>query len=271
MRFSVLMSVYFKEKSEFLKSSLNSVLNQTLKPSEIVLIKDGELTDELNEVINQFVNNNPKLFKIISFKKNKGLGIALNEGVKACNYNIIARMDTDDIAKPFRFEKQIKFLTNNPEIDLVGSSVDEFEDNIDNVVAKKCVPKKHNQILKYAKKRNPFNHPTVMYRKNSVLTSGNYSDFLWNEDYLLWVNMIINEMKMHNIQESLLYFRSSSEMYKRRGGYRYALQEIKLQKKFLDLKFINYTEFIVNIFIRVGMRIIPNFLRKMIYNKLLRK
>lgn len=264
------MSVYYKEKPSYLKEAISSILNQSLKPSEIVLIKDGKLTQELDDVIDDFVSCNPDLFKIISFDNNKGLGTALREGVLNCSYDIIARMDTDDIAKPDRFEKQLNIFKGNPEIDIVGSYIDEFDGNIDNIISRRIVPVNDSDIKKYAKRRNPFNHMTVMYRKKSVLEAGNYQPFLWNEDYYLWVRMILKGCKMYNIPESLVFARTGSDMFERRGGIKYIKHELNLQKEFLELGFINVYEYITNIIIRSTIRLIPNKARSLIYTRLLR-
>ncbi|SNY15328.1 intein N-terminal splicing region [Orenia metallireducens] len=271
IKFSVLLSVYFRENPDYLKKSLNSIIDQTVKPDEIVLVKDGELTKELDEVIDEFISKYTALFKVITFNENRGLGIALYEGVKACSYDIIARMDTDDIAKKDRFEKQINIFKERLDIDLVGSWIDEFELETNNVISQRRVPKTNKEIIKFAKQRCPFNHPTVMYRKESVLNSGNYQEFLWNEDYYLWVRMLVNGCEMYNIQESLLYFRTGKDMFKRRGGLRYALQDIMLQKEFLKLGFVNIFEFLYNILIRTSIRLIPNNLRGLFYKKFLRE
>lgn len=271
MGFTVLLSVYYKEDPGCLRESLESILNQTLKPTEIVLVKDGPLTNQLNEVINSFNNKNKNLFKIISLEKNKGLGKALNIGLYHCKNNIVARMDTDDISKKDRFKKQYNFLQNNKEISVVGSWVDEFNNNISNVTNIKKVPKTHKEIVSYAKKRNPLNHPTVMFRKKDVIDAGGYKDILWNEDYYLWVRMILKGYKIFNFQESLLFFRTNEKTYERRGGFNYALKDIELQNIFYKKGFINMYEFIRNILIRCLMRLVPNKVRGFIYKKVLRK
>ncbi|TYR72622.1 glycosyltransferase [Rossellomorea vietnamensis] len=270
MKFSVLMSVYFKENPLYLEDSLESVVKQSVVPTEIVLVKDGELTKELDDIINHYITNYPSLFKILEFKQNQGLGIALKEGVKACNYDIIARMDTDDIAVSNRFEKQLNIFKLNKEIDIVGSNITEFDKNPENIISIKRVPISDNEIKKYAKRRNPFNHMTVMFRKKAVIDSGNYMPFPLNEDYYLWIRMILNNSKMYNINESLVYARAGSNMFERRGGKGYFYTDIKLQKEYLDLGFINLYEFITNISMRAPVRILPNKMRGWIYMTFLR-
>ena len=269
--FSVLISVYKKEKAEYLKQALQSVINQTLKPTEIVIVKDGPLTKELDECIENFQKQHPKLFKIITFKKNRGLGLALRDGVKACKYEYIARMDSDDISKPDRFEKQFNYLQKHPEIALLGTWITEFskdENNPDTVTKLPCT---HQDILKFAKKRNPFRHMTMVLKKEAVIEAGNYRDFLWFEDYDLWVRMLQKGYIVANIPEYLVNVRADEKMFARRGGYQYLKQDYRFQKFLLNSKFIICKQFIRNIFYRIIVRIMPNKLRINFYKKVLRK
>lgn len=267
--FSVLLSLYHKETPSALRQSLNSIFNQTISSTEVVLVKDGPLTKELEEVLEEYINF-PN-FKIVPLKENQGLGKALNEGLKHCSYDIVARMDTDDIAKPDRFEKQLKVFQEHPEYDVVGSWIDEFEGEPTNVISTRKLPENHEEILEYAKKRNPMNHPVVMFRKNAVLDAGGYLHFTLFEDYYLWIRMLLNGAKFYNIQESLLNFRFSPNMFKRRGGFDYACTEAKFQWHIHKLGFISLPKTCMNIIIRFGTRIIPNGLRACIYKRLLRK
>lgn len=269
--FSVLISVYKKEKAEYLKQALQSVVNQTLKPTEIVIVKDGPLTKELDDCIEDFQRQHSKLFKILTFKKNRGLGLALGDGVKACKYEYIARMDSDDISKLDRFEKQFNYLQEHPEIALLGTWITEFskdENNPDTVTKLPCT---HQDILKFAKKRNPFRHMTMVLKKEAVIEAGNYRDFLWFEDYDLWVRMLQKGYIVANIPEYLVNVRADEKMFARRGGYRYLKQDYRFQKFLLNSKFIICKQFIRNIFYRIIVRIMPNKLRIIFYKKVLRK
>lgn len=268
--FTVLMSVYAKENPTFLTEALDSVLAQTIEPSEIVLVKDGPLTFELEKVIDNYINKYPENFKIISLQENKGLGIALKIGVDNSSFDIIARMDSDDIAKSDRFEKQLKVLTLNPDVDIVGSYIKEFEGDITNILSVRKVPTSSKEIYDYARRRNPFNHMTVMFRKNAVYGAGNYKQSLYTEDYYLWARMIKNNSKMANIPESLVYARTGRDLFKRRGGLIYVKSEINLQKKLYSIGFINLWEAVINVGLRVLIRIMPNALRGYVYKKLLR-
>lgn len=270
MKFSVLLSIYYKENPTFLKRSLDSVLSQNRLPDEVVLVKDGTLSAALDEMINLYVNQYIGLFKVVVLLENQGLGKALNEGLKFCSYDIIARMDTDDVAKLHRFEKQIAIFDEYPDIDIVSSWIDEFEGDISKVSSIRKLPELHDDIYKFAKKRCPINHPVSMFRKSAVLAAGGYKHFPLFEDYYLWVRMLMNGSKFYNIQESLLYFRFSPEVFQRRGGLKYAINELKLQKEFVKIGFISYHEMCLNVMIRFVSRLIPNKLRAFIYMKLLR-
>lgn len=253
-----------------MKQCLDSLFSQTLLPTEIILVKDGPLTEDLNTVVEDY-EKDFSILKIIPLEKNVGLGRALNEGLKHCSYNLIARMDTDDIAKPYRFQKQIEVFQKHPEIDVCGAWIEEFQGNTDNVTSIRKLPKLHNDILEYTKIRNPINHPVVMFRKSAVLDAGGYQHFPLFEDYYLWVRMLKNGAKFYNIQESLLYFRTSPDMFKRRGGWKYAMNEYRFQKTMFNMNIISYKQFILNVMARFPVRIAPNQLRSWLYKKALRK
>ena len=271
MKFSVLMSVYYKENPLFLKEALESLINQTKMPTEIVIVKDVKLTKELELIIEDYIDKYKGLFSIVNLDKNYGLGIALSKGIDVCKYDIIARMDSDDIADIRRFEKQLEIFKEYPEIDIVGSNISEFIDNPKISCSERKVPERHDDIVKFAKKRCPFNHMTVMYKKQAVIESGNYIKFEFLEDYYLWGRMLNNNCRAFNIQENLVYARIGNGMFKRRSGISYVKSEFKLQRKFKEIGFINSFQLNYNIMCRTIVRIIPNNLREMIYLKLLRR
>ena len=268
--FSVLLSLYKKEHPSQLRQSLNSLFSQTLPPNEIILVKDGPLTAELDAVVSDYVARY-SILKVVPLPQNQGLGKALNEGLKHCSYDLVARMDTDDIAKPERFERQIKVFEEHPELDLVGAWIDEFEYIPQHVLSVRKVPETSGEIYEYCKKRCPVNHPVVMFRKSAVLAAGGYQHFPLFEDYFLWVRMLKNGAKFYNIQESLLYFRTSPNMFKRRGGWKYAMDEVRFQNVMRKMKMITWGCFLMNVAIRFPVRIMPNKLREVIYKKSLRK
>ena len=266
-KFSVLMSVYHKERPDFLCASLDSVFNQTAMPSEVILVEDGPLTPELNIVIEKYCTKYRNL-KSVPLKHNQGLGRALNEGLQHCSYDLVARMDTDDVCKTNRFEKQLHLFESHPEIDVCSTWMDEFVGEVDNVHTIKRLPETHDDLYEYGKKRNPVNHPSVMFRKKAVQLNGNYQDYPLFEDYFLWIRMLKYGCKFYCIQESLMYFRSSLDVYKRRGGFNYALTEARIQFLLYGLRYINFSRFIKNVVIRFSVRIMPNRLRGFIYHKM---
>lgn len=267
--FSVLMSVYKKENSAFLKLALKSIWNdQVLKPNEIVIVKDGPLTDELNEALEAFSKEKP--VKLIQLDKNYGLGIALNKGLQECTYDIVARMDSDDISKPNRFKTQLAKFKEDPELDVIGAAIDEFESDIDQVKATRRLPEGGPELYRLATKRNPMNHPVVMFRKEAVLAVGGYKHFPLFEDYYLWARMMVNGSKFYNCPESLLYFRFSTNTYNRRAGLSYALTELKLEKEFFKMGLLKWWDFLTNVPLKFGIRISPKFFRIYLYKQFLR-
>lgn len=265
------MSVYEKEQPAYLDEALASILAQTILPAEIVIVKDGPLSEGLQTVLEDYHIRYPSLFRCVTLPTNKGLGSALNEGVRACRYTLIARMDTDDICHPSRFEKQLNFLQEHPEVDVVGSWIYEFSSNWRNSHFVREVPIHDTEVYQYSKTRNPLNHMTVMFRKESVLKAGNYLEMPWNEDYYLWVRMLTKGFIIRNLNEPLVYARVNDLLFKRRGGMLYIKAEYHLQREMLRYKHINFIQFIHNLLVRGFVRLIPNQIRKFVYERYLRK
>ena len=180
--FSVLLSVYYKESPLFLGQCIDSLLCQTKLPGEIVLVKDGPLTELLNDVIDEYLKIT-SIIKVVELSANQGLGNALNAGMEFCTFSLIARMDTDDIAKSNRFERQLDIFEKYSEIDVVGAWIDEFEGDVSHVISTRKLPEWHDEIVHFAKLRNPINHPVVMFKKEAVLAAGGYQHFPFFEDY----------------------------------------------------------------------------------------
>jgi glycosyltransferase involved in cell wall biosynthesis len=268
--FSVLLSLYIKEKPDFLQQALQSVFEQTCPPTEVVLVFDGEITKDLQAVVDTFKEQYSDVLKIVPLEKNVGLGPALNEGLKHCSCELIARMETDDIFNPTRYEKQIALFEQNPQIDIASAWIDEFYDTPDEVASIRKLPETHEELKVYAQSRSPLNHPVVMFKKNKVLEAGGYMLLGFLDDYVLWMKMLKNGAVFHNLQESLLYFRSNKDMFKRRGGFRYAINEVNLQVMFYQWGVVNLTRCIKNIVIRFPVRIMPTKIRAWVYQKLLR-
>ena len=265
--FSVLISVYSKENPDYLREALSSIWEeQSLRPIEIVLVKDGPLTDDLEKIISDFGQIAP--LKILSLESNSGLGISLAKGLGLCSCGLVARMDSDDISFPDRFEKQIKFMVEHPEIDVLGTNIAEFVTIKTNVVSYRKLPIKYSDIKHFAKKRNPLNHMTVMFRKETILKYGNYLTFYGYEDYYLWVRLLLQNVTIVNLPEALVYARINN-IYSKRRGIKLFIIEFKLQKKFLSLGFTNQFNFVYNIIFRAfprllpieGLRIVYKFLR----------
>ncbi|GEK91038.1 glycosyltransferase [Alkalibacterium kapii] len=228
-KYSVLMSIYKKEKAEYFVESIESMIKQTLMPDEIVIVKDGDLTKELEEVIVNYIDKYPGLFNIVSLKVNVGLGRALDEGLKHCQNELVARMDTDDISLPNRCKLQIGQFNENPELCIVGTMIDEFYDVPDNVTSSRVVPTTNDAIYKFMKRRSPFNHPTVMYKKSEVIRCGGYGKMRRKQDLDLFSRMINNGCYAQNINQSLLLFRSNEDNFKRRKSWSYCKSYIDVQ------------------------------------------
>ncbi|WP_413287808.1 glycosyltransferase [Bdellovibrio sp. HCB337] len=266
--FSVLMAIYRNDNPAWLRESIDSLLNQTLKASEILIVKDGPLTEELETLLASY--KDPSLV-YLPLEKNGGLAMALRQGIEACKNELIARMDSDDVCHPDRFRLQYETFQQHPEVSLVGTSVIEFEHTIEDATFIRELPEGGPELLKYGKHRSPTNHATVMYRKSAVLAAGNYQNFLWNEDYHLWARMIQKGFLFKNIKPALLYVRGGQSMYRRRGGIRYAIQDIKLQKYFYKIGYANILDVTINLATRLPVRLFPNTVRQFVYEKFLRK
>lgn len=269
MKFSVLMSLYEKEKPEFLAECFTSLANQTLKADEIVLVFDGSINDNLQKVVQNFQNKLP--LKIIALEKNVGLGQALNAGLNACQNEWVIRMDTDDICVPNRFAQQIYFIKNHPNIDVLGGQIIEFEHDISQGKKSRTVPLTHEQIVQYAKSRNPINHMTVAFKKSAVLAVGSYRHAPLYEDYDLWVRLIVAGYKFANLSDVLVYARAGQAMYERRGGLSYVKNEIDMQQNFYGQNFLTLAQVVKNLAIRLPVRLLPNSVRSLVYQTLLRK
>lgn len=269
--YSVLMSVYNKEKAEYLKESMNSIFNQTIKTDDFVLVCDGPLTKELDNVILDFQNKYPKILNVVRLEKNSGLGNALNRGILECKNSLIARMDSDDISKPTRCEKQLDKFNNDSSLSIVGTNIEEFSESADKIDSLRVVPETNEEIIKFSKTRNPFNHPSVMYKKEDVISCGNYRNVRYMQDYYLWIDMLSNNKKGYNIQEPLVKMRASDNLFKRRSGKEYFQIQKNLFKLMKQKKYISNSQYYKSITIRTLSAFAPNWLRKKLFKKILRK
>ena len=238
--FSVLMSIYRNESIEHFNRAMQSIWDeQTIKPNEIVLVEDGPLTDPLYQCIENWKDKLGKVFKVIRLEKNTGVGNAKNIGVCECSNELIAVMDTDDISLPKRFEQQLAIFENN-DIDVCGAWVGEFVSDENDIASYRKTPEHHNEIVSFAKVRSPVNHPTVMYKKSSVLSAGNYTKYRTSEDYDLFVKLIMSGFKFYNIQQPLVSMRTGNNQEARRGGLKNAMLEANVQKEFYKMGFLNF-------------------------------
>ena len=269
IEFSLIICVYEKEDPQFLSQCLDSVLAQTRQPDELIIVKDGPLTGGLEKVINDFPFPNGK--KVISLPENKTQGPARAEGVKAAKHDYIAIMDSDDICRPHRFEKQLKMIADNPELGLIGGQISEFADDPGYKVAERHVPTAHSEIVKFLKKRNPFNSMTVMFNRKLVLEAGNYRYFPWFEDYDLWARMISNGAICANTSDVLVDARVGSGMYARRRGVSYIRAEWRMQKHLKKSGIINTAGFIRNVALRIPIRLLPEKALARVYNRFARR
>ncbi len=270
--FSVAISVYKNEQADFLDRALESITDlQSIKPSEIVLVVDGPIGDDLNQVIAKY-EGKYSFLKTIRLSQNGGLGNALRIAVENCSHELIARMDSDDISLPNRFEEQLKLFKENPNLDIVGADITEFIDTEDNIVAQRKVPTKDSEIKEYLKIRCPFNHVSVMYKKSAVIKAGGYLDLFWNEDYYLWIRMCELNCMMANTGTVLVNVRTGKNMYKRRGGIKYFQSEKYLQNYMLKRKIIGFSTYCVNLIKRVIVQVfIPPAIRGWVFRKFARE
>ena len=270
MKFSVLIPISNKEKPEYLKEAIESVIYQTQKPDQIVVIKDGELSKKLNEIIEIYKKQYPEMIDILELNKQSSLGMVLNEGIKVCKTTYIARMDSDDIARKDRFEKQLKYIQEHPDVDVLGGYIAEYDEKMEKVTSLRKVPLTQKEIYERITRQNPFNHSTVMLKKESVLEIGRYKDCPL-EDYDLWIRMRLKNMKMANLPDVLVNYRTSFDMYKRRTGLRYLKGIIKIEKLLLKNKLINKFQYLKNVLVRTGLAFVPAKIKMFLYPRVIRK
>ena len=269
-KFSVSISVYKNDDPSHFKSALESVYKQTLKPNEVVLVVDGPVNEEISNIIHNFQKTTPN-FKVIWLKENLGHAGARRVGLENCSYEIIALMDSDDLSEKDRFEKQIKVLLKNKNISVVGGQIEEFDDDKNKIIGNRFVPLEDKDIKEYMKYRCPMNQVTVMFRKQDVLKAGGYLDWHNNEDYYLWIRMVLENQKFRNLNDILVRVRVNDNMYKRRGGWLYYKSENKIQKLMLNNKIISKYRYLINTSLRFIIQVLlPNYLRRCLFVKLFR-
>jgi glycosyltransferase involved in cell wall biosynthesis len=269
-KFSVSICVYKNDHPDHFYEALESVINQTFKPDEVVLVVDGPVPNSVNEVISHFEKQS--FFKVIRLLNNVGHGNARRIGLENCTNELIALMDADDICASDRFEKQLICFEMNRNLSVIGGNIKEFVDSINNIVGIREVPQDDTSIKEFMKKRCPFNQMTVMFKLSDVMEAGGYLDWYCDEDYYLWIRMFQSGAVFKNLKDNLVYVRVGKEMYQRRGGIKYFQSEAKLQKYLLDNNIISIITYISNVTLRFILQVLmPNKIRGLIFKRFARK
>ena len=268
-QFSVAMCVYKNDKPEWFDEAVRSILNQTNKPNEVVLVVDGPIPESLSKIIKRYelLEN----FNVIRLPMNMGHGYARRIGLENVSNDLVALMDADDISQPDRFEQQLKYLEENPNLDIIGGDIAEFMGEPSNIIGKRIVPQKDNEIKFYLKKRCPFNQVTVMFKKSSVVSAGGYLDWFCEEDYYLWIRMFLNNAVFGNTGTVLVNVRVGKDMYARRGGIKYFFSEAKLQKFMYKKGIISFMRAFINTAQRLALQVLmPNWCRALVFKYIAR-
>ncbi len=270
-KYSVLMSVYNKEKPSYLRESIDSMVSQTEKPDEIIIVKDGPLGKELDDVIKEYKDKRPELFVILELPENKGLGNALNKGLEISKNELVARMDTDDISLPDRCKKQLMEFEKNKNLCIVGTQINEFIDQPTEIIRSRVVPLTYDDILEFSKRRSPFNHPTVMYKKSKVLELGGYRTYGRKEDLDLFIRMIHENSYAINLNEVLLLYRSNQDNLQRRRSWVNCSEYISIMYSFYKKGYSRITDILYVVVGQLAMYIMPRCIISKLSNKYLRK
>jgi len=270
--FSVLMSIYARSNADHFRVALNSIFEQTVLPKQLIIVKDGPLSNDVENIILEITQKLEDIeLKVINLQDNVGLGLALSKGVLESDYELIARMDSDDIAARDRFEIQLTMFEQNSNLDLVGGQLKEFSGELKNLVGSRSVPLSQDKIIDFAKKRNPFNHPTVMFKKSSVLNIGNYVDYRGFEDYYLWLRAINRGLNLENSPENFLFMRVENDLYARRGGIDYLKRYYRLKAISRKLGIGNFWDVMYCDLLMTMNVLAPIWIRKFAYRLLMHR
>lgn len=272
-QFSVSMCVYGKDNPDHFDAALASIANQTVKPTEIVLVVDGPVPDTIENIIQKHKSSAHDYdLNVVYLEKNMGHGEARRICFNRCSCDLIALMDADDLSVPDRFEKQLAFFEKKPGLSIVGGYIHEFIDTPEHCVGKRIVPTDDAEIKEYMKKRCPMNQVTVMFRKQDVAEVGGYIDWYCEEEYYLWIRLALSGKKFGNVAENLVDVRVGDEMYSRRGGMKYFKSEARLQKFMLNHKVIGFGRYLINVSERLVLQVLmPNRVRGFLFQKLARE
>jgi len=265
--FALLMTVYGGDREEYVRDAFrSSVHDQTLRPDQVVLVQDGPVSPDLEFCLRGLIAESPVEVTFVQLRHNRGLGPALDAGLQASRFDIVARMDADDVAMPHRFQRQVPLVRDGA--DLVGAGLLEFGTDIGDVVGRRIPPSDPCDIARYSRLHDPFNHPTVVYRRSAVVAVGGYGDLPLMEDYWLFVRMIANGARVVNIPEPLVYYRVGDGAYERRGGRDLLRSELRLQREMYREGFISRLQYWRNVAIRGGYRLTPTLIRRPVYRML---
>ena len=265
MTLSVLLSIYSKEHPSYFQAALTSIWDeQTLKPTQIVLVQDGPLTEDLNTVISEWQHKLGSTLTTVPLEYNVGLGAALNIGLQHCEYELVARMDTDDISMPERFEKQIVFMQGNPGITASSAQIEEWDTGLSQKLDQRNLPMEPAEVLRFAKRRSPLSHPVSIFRKSAVLEVGGYPPLRKAQDSALWALLLVRGYKLANLPDMLLKMRTGDELLTRRGWF-YFKQELQLLRFQKEIGFLSTFDFLINATLRAALRLSPNFVKNIIY------
>ena len=265
--FSLLVPVYHGDRPDYLRRSFRSAVDdQTVRPDEVIIVRDGPVGDELARCLSELQASSPSPVTLVALERNGGLGPALDRGLAASRFDIVARQDADDVSMPNRFEVELPLMAN---ADIVGSGLLEFVTDTGETVGQRVPPTDPAQIQRYARMHDPFNHPTVMYRKTAVLAAGGYGDLPLMEDYALFARMLMGGARAVNVPEPLVFYRVGEAAFKRRGGRDLLRSELRLQREFRRMGFTSRPQYLRNVLIRGGYRLVPWWCRRAVYRPVL--
>ena len=265
--FSLLVPVYHGDRPDYLRRSFRSAVDdQTVRPDEVIIVRDGPVGDELAKCLTELQASSPSPVTVVALERNGGLGPALDRGLAASRFDIVARQDADDVSMPHRFEVELPLMAN---ADIVGSGLLEFVTDTAETVGQRVPPTGPAQIQRYARMHDPFNHPTVMYRKTAVLAAGGYGDLPLMEDYALFARMLMGGARAVNVPEPLVFYRVGEAAFKRRGGRELLRSELRLQREFRRMGFTSRPQYLRNVLIRGGYRLVPWWCRRAVYRPVL--
>lgn len=264
--FSLLLPVYAKDPPKFVRLAFeSSVQDQTLRPSEVIIVQDGPVPDELAAELARLAMTSPVPVELVILRENQGLTAALNAGLESCQHEVVARMDADDVSVPERFERQLAVL--NEGYDLVGAGMVEFDEDPDTLGTVRVPPVGSERIRAHARTHNPFNHPTMMYRASVVEGAGGYLPFGKMEDYWLGVRMIASGARVQNIAEPLVKYRVGAGVFARRGGWAEAKTEWRLQAAMRRIGFITRGQYLRNVVVKGVYRLMPAWMKKILFRR----